>query len=228
MAWRCGDGRVGERALGSGQRHETALVRAMDELFGELGLEPSRLRHLCMGLGPGSFTGTRVALAVAHMATLAGGVRVMGVETDEVIAEGFAEGFAEESARQAGRIVIVLNSKKGGGYLSRWEPGPNGRFERVWAGMAECVEDWVAALVQAEPMPTVLLSQVDLAIQLPAGVKAVIGGPAFPRASCLLAIGTRRAESQSPRDLEQFPLPLYGRQPEATTLWEKRRVKGKE
>jgi tRNA threonylcarbamoyladenosine biosynthesis protein TsaB len=71
------DGRVlGERAS-----EPKALLAAVDDLLRESGLAPGDLDALVVGTGPGSFTSTRIGLAVARGLALALDVSVAGVST---------------------------------------------------------------------------------------------------------------------------------------------------
>jgi tRNA threonylcarbamoyladenosine biosynthesis protein TsaB len=59
-----------------------------DELLGEVGASPDDVDSLVVGTGPGSFTGTRLGLALARGFALARGVRVAGVSTLDALAAG--------------------------------------------------------------------------------------------------------------------------------------------
>jgi tRNA threonylcarbamoyladenosine biosynthesis protein TsaB len=76
------DGRVlGERAS-----QPKALLSAVDELLREAGVAPGDLDALVVGTGPGSFTGTRIGLAVARGLALALDLPVAGVSTLDALA----------------------------------------------------------------------------------------------------------------------------------------------
>jgi tRNA threonylcarbamoyl adenosine modification protein YeaZ len=81
------DGRVlGERASLPKQ-----LLEGVDELLSEAGREPRELDALVVGLGPGSFTSTRIGLAVARGLALALDLPAAGVSTLDALA-GAREG----------------------------------------------------------------------------------------------------------------------------------------
>ena len=77
-----GDGRV----LGERSCEPKALLEAVDELLGEVGAVPTDLGALVVGTGPGSFTGTRIGLAVARGLALALDLPVAGVSTLDALA----------------------------------------------------------------------------------------------------------------------------------------------
>jgi tRNA threonylcarbamoyl adenosine modification protein YeaZ len=79
-----GDGEpIGERTT----RAFRVLAEA-DELLRELGATPDDITALVVGTGPGSFTGTRLGLALARGFALSRGVDVAGVSTLDALAAG--------------------------------------------------------------------------------------------------------------------------------------------
>lgn len=59
-----------------------------DDLLAEIGASPARITALVVGTGPGSFTGTRLGLALARGFALSRGVGVAGVSTLDALAAG--------------------------------------------------------------------------------------------------------------------------------------------
>jgi tRNA threonylcarbamoyl adenosine modification protein YeaZ len=78
-----GDEVVGERAA-----TPKTLLTAIDALLRQSGAHVSDVEALAVGIGPGSFTGTRIGLAVAHGLSLALGVPAAGVSTLDALAAG--------------------------------------------------------------------------------------------------------------------------------------------
>jgi len=76
------DGRV----LGERSSEPKALLEAVDELLREAGVGPTDLNALVVGTGPGSFTSTRIGLAVARGLALALDLPVAGVSTLDALA----------------------------------------------------------------------------------------------------------------------------------------------
>jgi tRNA threonylcarbamoyladenosine biosynthesis protein TsaB len=90
------DGRVhGERSS-----EPRALLEAVDALLRDAGVAPSELRALVVGTGPGSFTSTRIGLAVARGLALALDVPVAGVSTLDALASARVGAFPVIDARR--------------------------------------------------------------------------------------------------------------------------------
>jgi tRNA threonylcarbamoyladenosine biosynthesis protein TsaB len=80
------DGRVEVRWLLSPRSHLRDLPRVVRELLDGFGLGPGDLDRLALTIGPGSFTGLRVALAFAKGLAAARGTPVVAVGTLELLA----------------------------------------------------------------------------------------------------------------------------------------------
>ncbi|MGH3110348.1 MAG: tRNA (adenosine(37)-N6)-threonylcarbamoyltransferase complex dimerization subunit type 1 TsaB, partial [Gaiellaceae bacterium] len=74
------------RVLGERESDAKALLGALDELLRDAGAAPADVGALVVGTGPGSFTSTRIGLAVARGLALALDLRVAGVSTLDALA----------------------------------------------------------------------------------------------------------------------------------------------
>jgi len=84
----------------------SALLRVVERILREAGWSPGELRALAVGLGPGSYTGIRAALALAQGWHLARGVPVHGAGSVEAIAaRAWAAGWR-------GRTRVVVDAQR--------------------------------------------------------------------------------------------------------------------
>jgi tRNA threonylcarbamoyladenosine biosynthesis protein TsaB len=91
------------------RRHTTELAPRVVELLEELRVKPSALTGLAVALGPGSFTGLRIGLALAKGLALAQSVPLVGIPTLDVTAHGVGQQRATlYAALQAGRGRICV------------------------------------------------------------------------------------------------------------------------
>ncbi|HVP58771.1 MAG TPA: tRNA (adenosine(37)-N6)-threonylcarbamoyltransferase complex dimerization subunit type 1 TsaB, partial [bacterium] len=82
------------------------------------GLGVSDLEGIAVSLGPGSFTGLRVGLALAKGLAVGAGLALAGVPTLDAIAEGLRE--AE------GMVVVVRDARRGEVYFAAYRAGVGG------------------------------------------------------------------------------------------------------
>jgi len=66
--------------------HTASLPALVDEVLGRAGVSVEDVEGLAVSIGPGSFTGLRIGLALAKGIALAGGLPVVGVPTLEALA----------------------------------------------------------------------------------------------------------------------------------------------
>jgi len=97
--------------LGERTSRASTLLEDVDALFRQASARPTDLDGLVVGTGPGSFTGTRVGLSIAHGLALALGVPGAGVSTLDALASG-AEG-----------ALPVIDARRGEVFV----PGPEAR-----------------------------------------------------------------------------------------------------
>lgn len=81
------DGVCTMREVHAGQKHSDLLVPMLMELLDESGFKLNQLDGIAYGMGPGSFTGLRIACGVAQGLALGADLPVVGISTLETLAE---------------------------------------------------------------------------------------------------------------------------------------------
>lgn len=109
---------VAEREITAGMRHGRELLPAIDEALRACGWSPRELALLAVSIGPGSFTGLRIAVMFARTLAWQTRVRVVAVPTLRVIAENAP---AEEQ-----EVAIVCDAQRGGVYWAVYHRGDGG------------------------------------------------------------------------------------------------------
>jgi tRNA threonylcarbamoyl adenosine modification protein YeaZ len=180
---------LGAEVIETGGRASNAF-RMIQQALTQAQLEREQMDCLAVGLGPGSYTGIRAAIAVAQGWQLARPVKLVGVSTAECLAaQAQAEGLR-------GRVAVVIDAQRGEFYLANWELDPQGRREVEPLRLATLAE-----VQQREKAGDVLIGP-EIQRWVPAG--RVI----FPRAATLGELASARNDFVSGEKLE----PLYLRQ----------------
>ena len=82
--------------------HTIELTPAINEMLKQAGIEPADLSGITVAIGPGSYTGLRVGLALAKGLALANGLPLIGVPTLDIVAVSFG--------RREGQLVVVAEA----------------------------------------------------------------------------------------------------------------------
>lgn len=120
--------RVVERTIATPREQTPLVLKIVDELLAEADLELAGLDALVFGRGPGSFTGIRLAAAVAQGLSLASGVPIVGISSLAALAERGLAARRNESDRAAGsvRALCAVDARMGEVYwgVFRSDGGP--------------------------------------------------------------------------------------------------------
>ena len=89
----------------------------------EAQLEREQIECIAVGIGPGSYTGIRVAISIAQGWQLARGVKLLGISSVECIAAQAAEDGV------TGRVGVVIDAQREEFYLATYEVTRDSRRE---------------------------------------------------------------------------------------------------
>jgi tRNA threonylcarbamoyl adenosine modification protein YeaZ len=132
--------RVGSAALALGPRllaesrftgpmqHSSELFPVLTDLLRNEGYVPMDIDQVHIAIGPGSFTGLRIAVAMAKAMHLANAVRIVTVDSLDVVAANLSETPTEQGdARRSepavvvpDRIAALFDAKRGQFYVSAY------------------------------------------------------------------------------------------------------------
>ncbi|GAB0056925.1 hypothetical protein SIID45300_01240 [Candidatus Magnetaquicoccaceae bacterium FCR-1] len=103
---------VGKVGFEGTEGHVVSLPRALEAELARLGWRVGDLDRIAVTLGPGSFSGARIALGVAKGMAAALGVPVAGFSTLEVVAAG---------SNCSGWVAATLDARRGEVYAALYE-----------------------------------------------------------------------------------------------------------
>jgi tRNA threonylcarbamoyladenosine biosynthesis protein TsaB len=116
------DGILLAEASEFGGRNTTAFGM-IEKILAEAKIEREEIEVIAVGLGPGSYTGIRAAIALAQGWQLAREIKLLGVSSVAAIA---AQVRAEKIF---GRVNVVIDAQRDEFYLATWQISANGCAE---------------------------------------------------------------------------------------------------
>src|SRR5882672_5700400 len=117
------DGIVLSEAIERSGGRTTNAFGLIEKALAQAKILREEIEVIAVGLGPGSYTGIRGAIALAQGWQLARGIKLLGVSSAEVLA---AQAQAEKFF---GRVNVVIDAQRGEFYLATWEISESRREE---------------------------------------------------------------------------------------------------
>lgn len=197
------------------KRHDDDLLPAIDRVFGRAGLTASDLRGGAVGvsIGPGGFTGLRIAVTTAKMFAETLGVTLIAVPSALVAAQSTLD-----ATSVSGEVMVCLACKGESCWCTRLRPDAG-----AWRIIGQ------PSLLDAQTLEISGISVLLADAFLPEPLRRIceqysvrVVEPSFDPGACL-EIGERWLGEGASIDALTLS-PLYPREPEAVTLWNARHV----
>ncbi|MCH8822147.1 MAG: tRNA (adenosine(37)-N6)-threonylcarbamoyltransferase complex dimerization subunit type 1 TsaB [Planctomycetes bacterium] len=204
VALRDAEGKIHVESVSSDLRHDDDLLPAIDRLYKRINLKPTSTTVVGVSIGPGGFTGLRIAITTAKMLAEVTNCKLVAIESSLV---------ACQSLNQQGPIIVALAAKGESCWATRiikkddrWQISEQGRLVD-------------ASSINLEDAK-ILLGDKHLPLEIRSLCQQVGVGiiePSFDPVACvkiayqLFSIG----QLVDPLKIK----PLYPREPEAVTLW---------
>jgi tRNA threonylcarbamoyladenosine biosynthesis protein TsaB len=199
------DGLISEYSWHSANRHTVELMPRVAQMLAQAGASSTTLEAVAVALGPGSFTGLRVALAAAKGLALANDLALLGVPTLDAV--------AYPHSQQSLPLIAVVQAGRGRVCWATYEHGPAGWKASAPPGLVE-----VPALAATILHPTLIAGELAIGdreqLARLSGGQAILLSPALSirRPGCLAEIGWSRylaGEREDPASLS----PIYMHEP---------------
>ncbi|MGH7439293.1 MAG: tRNA (adenosine(37)-N6)-threonylcarbamoyltransferase complex dimerization subunit type 1 TsaB [Polyangiaceae bacterium] len=92
--------------------HAETFLPMLDALVARVGWGPADVHRWAVGVGPGSFTGVRVAVALGKAIALATGAEIVGVTSLDALAHDVDDGALVVSVLPAGRGEVFVQARR--------------------------------------------------------------------------------------------------------------------
>jgi len=183
--------------LGKGERHDDLLMPAIARLMARAGKDPCDLDRVVCSIGPGGFTGLRIATAAANMIALTAKARLFGVPSAWV---------AAANVDSKAPFAVALACKGETCFLTCFDAKSLPTADGAIADANEIAKLGIAVLVGDRFLPDSIRSACESA-----GIS--IQPPSFSANACL-GVSSRAQEIPVGK-----LVPMYGREAEAVTKW---------
>ena len=115
------DNLLAEHTFATPVRHSSEVFPAISNLLNKFGLRPQDINEIYVSIGPGSFTGLRIAATFAKIMHLANSeVRIVAVDTLDCIAAN-AEDFIREQNCEVEKTAAILDAKRGQFFIAVYQ-----------------------------------------------------------------------------------------------------------
>ncbi|MBK9493300.1 MAG: tRNA (adenosine(37)-N6)-threonylcarbamoyltransferase complex dimerization subunit type 1 TsaB [Aquimonas sp.] len=194
------------------RRHAELVLPWIDGLLAEAGLARAALDLIAVGIGPGAFTGVRLAVALGHGLALGLDRPLLGVSTLDVLAAG---------ALEAGPVLACLDARMGEIYAAEYVQGRDGTLHQIGPSivMPPSIWEWQSTHGCARGTGLGAANGV-LGQRLLAQGGWTLQADALPHAADLARLALARFHAGEVCSLEQVQ-PIYLRDKVAQTLAER-------
>ena len=178
------EGGVLAEAAESGGYRVTHAFGLVEKALANAKVLREEVEVIAVGLGPGSYTGIRAAIALAQGWQLARNVQLLGISSSECLA---AQAQAEKIF---GRVNVVIDAQRGEYYLAGWD---------------------ISSAERREISPLKIVAATEIEARKAAGetcVGPVVGRILFPAAAMVARLATSRTNYAAGEKLE----PIYLRE----------------
>lgn len=102
---------LAEAVFSQPMKHSAEVFPAIQSLLEPFDRQPKDIEHVYVSVGPGSFTGLRIAVTLAKMMHLTNAAKLVAVDTLDVIAAN-ATDYVKEKNIQLDQIATILDAKR--------------------------------------------------------------------------------------------------------------------
>jgi tRNA threonylcarbamoyladenosine biosynthesis protein TsaB len=144
----CGEKILSQRDFSAPMRHSSELLPAIEELLIRFEKNPSQIDQVYLSIGPGSFTGLRIAVTFAKTLAMANSARIVAVSTSDVIISNVtAKTVNCLTQPKYDRLTTIVDAKRGQFFVAAYQRReradantgcrtPLGNYEKI---LADCL-----------------------------------------------------------------------------------------
>jgi tRNA threonylcarbamoyladenosine biosynthesis protein TsaB len=118
----------------SQMRHSAEIFPAIVNLLKQFGKSPADIEQVYISIGPGSFTGLRIAVTIAKTMALANGAKIVAVDTLDCIAANvinLTADNAESELKSNERLATILDAKRSQFFIAVYEKASDAGWKKI-------------------------------------------------------------------------------------------------
>jgi tRNA threonylcarbamoyladenosine biosynthesis protein TsaB len=199
---------IGETTLQVSETHSSRLMPTIDRLLRETSLPVQKVQGIAVGLGPGSFTGLRIAVSTVKGLAFALRVPVAGVPTLDALANNIRYAPIQ--------VCPVLDARKKEVYAALFRGDGEGRLKKISEDWVLSPEDLCSRISEATVLVGNGIEVYAETFKSRLGSGALFAPPelSFPRAAHVARLALPAFQRGEKLDLFTFT-PIYVRRSEA-------------
>jgi tRNA threonylcarbamoyl adenosine modification protein YeaZ len=141
-----GDKLLAESRFSGPMRHSAEIFPAVTDLLSRFNKKPDQIEHVYISVGPGSFTGLRIAVTLAKTLALANNTKlarhpfggIVAVDTLDCIAANINPQDKSE------RLGVILDAKRGQFFIAVYEKTPDAIWKKVLPDCLMTAEEFLS------------------------------------------------------------------------------------
>jgi tRNA threonylcarbamoyladenosine biosynthesis protein TsaB len=108
---------LAEAAFSTPVQHSAEIFPSVCSLLNRFDKRPAQIQHTYISVGPGSFTGLRIAVTMAKIMHLANAAKIVAVYTSDCIAAN----VADRKGKKLKKIATILDAKRGQFFVAAYQ-----------------------------------------------------------------------------------------------------------
>lgn len=144
------NGKITRRSSNEPRAHTQFLMQFIDELLQQQQLKVSDLDAILFSAGPGSFTGVRLAAAVAKSLAYAAQIPVIGISSLAILAQSYYQQHPEAQ----GDCLVVVDARMQEYYVGHYHKNSQGQVSALTADALLKPEELASLALQ----PSIIIS----------------------------------------------------------------------
>jgi tRNA threonylcarbamoyladenosine biosynthesis protein TsaB len=114
---------LAETAFSAPLRHSAEIFPAISDILKRFNRKPREIQRIFISVGPGSFTGLRIAVTLAKTMSLANAAKIIAVDTLDIIAANADDYIKDKTPKteHPERIATILDAKRGQFFIAAYQ-----------------------------------------------------------------------------------------------------------